>query len=306
MILIIFSEFSKVMVAIGETSSVEIVDLLSTSTQCQNFPNLSRSGYGARGELDYNGNRIVCGGYPSTDKCETFLNGQWVSMEPLNEARSFSSIIKFPFLNDSVSLFSTGSYDPYLNSAEVLVNGKWEKWYVPLPVNIGAHCMVILNSTTVILIGGKQDSVAYSSKTYFLDIRTQTWFKGPELKFGRRAHSCARIPSKSQSSQYSIIAAGGYNDRDMSSVEILDEGLNEWRQGPELPYPICCSAIVKHPLGGVALIGGRANTRTKLVTIYQLPHAGDDAKWELMPQKLKFSRYHPTAFFVPDELADYC
>ena len=166
--------------------------------------------------------------------------------------------------------------------------------------------MVMLNSTTVILIGGKQDNVEYSSKTYFLDIQTQNWFKGPELKFGRRAHSCERIPSNSQSTQYSIIAAGGFNDQDMSSVEILDGGLNEWRKGPELPYPICCSAIVKHPLGGVALIGGRANSSTKLVTIYHLPHAGDDAKWELMPQKLKFARYHPTAFFVQDELADNC
>ena len=150
---------------LGFTNSVEIVDLLSTSTQCQNFPNFPRSGYGASGELDNNGNPIVCGGYPSTANCETFLNGQWVSRELLNEARSDSSIIKSPFLNESVSLFLTGSLNPDLNSAEVLVNGKWEKWSVPLPVTIGSHCMVKVNSSALILIGGIQDG-STSSRTH--------------------------------------------------------------------------------------------------------------------------------------------
>ena len=289
------------MVAIGETDSVEIVDLLSTSTQCQNFPDFPRSDRGASGELDYNGNPIVCGGYSVTNKCKTFINGQWASRGPLNAARSFSSIIKSPFLNDSVSLFLTGSYSPQLNSAEVLVNGKWEKWSVPLPVTISYHCMVKVNSSALILIGGIQDGVSNSRKTFILDLTNQKWSNGPLLNFGRYAHSCARIPTNSQSSGYSVIVVGGFDGHDMSSVEILDEGSNEWRQGPELPQPICCSNAVEHPLGGVALIGG-----LMVDTIYQLPHAGEDAKWKLMPQKLKFARYYPTAFLVQDELADYC
>ena len=121
------------MVAMGDEISVEIIDLLSTTAQCQNFPNFPRSDRGSSGELDYNGNPKVCGGTPPTERCETFKNGQWVSSEPLNAARSYSSILKSPFLNDSVSLFLTGSWIPNLNSAEVLVNGKWEKWSNPLP-----------------------------------------------------------------------------------------------------------------------------------------------------------------------------
>ena len=301
---------SKVLVATGwsptATNSVEIVDLLSTSNICQNFPNFPKATRGANGELDMNGNPILCGGDPPTNDCETFVNGSWISGNPLIEGRYYSSMIKLPFVNDPISLFITGSYTPLLNSAEVLINGKWESWPAILPGKIGGHCMVMLNSTTIMIIGGKQDDVLYSNKTHFLDMQTKNWVKGPELKFGRRAHSCARIPSKNQSSEYSIIVVGGSNGQDLSSVEIWDEGLKGWRQGPELPYPICCSAIVEHPLGGVALIGGRANSSTLLNTIYYLPHAGVDAKWELMPQKLQMARYYHTAFLVPDEIADYC
>ena len=42
----------------------------------------------------------------------------------------------------------------------------------------------------------------------------------------------------------SIIVVGGWSDAEISSVEILDEGSNQWRKGPDLPFPICCSAMV--------------------------------------------------------------
>ena len=161
--------------------------------------------------------------------------------------------------------------------------------------------MVKVNSSALILIGGIQDGWYYSSRTHILDLTNQKWSDGPELKSGRLGHSCAIIPTNSQSSGYSVIVVGGFDGHDMSSVEILDEGTNEWRQGPELPHPICCSAAVEHPLGGVALIGGLLND-----SIYQLSHAGEDAKWELLPQKLKIPRYQHLAFVVQDELVDYC
>ena len=311
----LFLEFSKVMVATGFTSSgssnsVEIVDFLSTSTQCQNFPNFPRLTTVARGELDNNGNPIVCGGFPSDDKsstnqCETFLNGSWVSCQPMTESRTEFSFIKFPVVNDSVSLFLTGSYSPLLDSAEFLVNGKWERWSVPLPVKIGSHCMVMLNSTAFILIGGKQDDEVFSKRSHIFDITNQKWSDGPKLLTARVAPNCARIPTNNQSSEYSIIVVGGFNGMDLSSVELLDEGSNEWRKGPKLPYPIYGAAIVEHPLGGVALIGGRDGIN-KIENIYHLQHGGNNAQWELLPQKLRVARQEHTAFLVPDELADYC
>ncbi len=100
--------------------------------------------------------------------------------------------------------------------------------------------------------------------------------------------------------------AGGFNGRDMSSVEILDVESNQWRKGPELPFPICCSAMVEHPSGGVVLIGGRRDGSTYLDTIFHLPHAGEDAQWKEFPQKLNVARGFHTAFLVPDTVADSC
>ena len=65
----------------------------------------------------------------------------------------------------------------------------------------------------------------------------------------------------------------------MSSVEILDEGSNEWRQGPDLPFGIFGGAMVEDPEGGVILIGGSAHSNPYyLDTLFRLSHVGDGAK----------------------------
>ena len=287
-------------------NSVEIIDLLSNFTQCPNFPNFPRSTYGANCELDNNDNPIVCGGQPETDDCQSFVNDSWVSIQPLTQTRSLYATMKSPFLNNSFILFLTGGLTPFSDSAEVFVNGVWQKWPINLPTKIGDHCMIMFNSTALILIGGNQDNTAFSTSTHIYDTENQKWSDGPVLNFGRVAHRCARIPANSQSSEHSIVVVGGFNGYSMSSIEILDEGSNEWRLGPELPLPVCCSVIVEHPLGGIALIGGRTNDNTPLNTIYRLPNTGEDTSWELMPQQLQVARYHHTAFLVPNEVVDFC
>ncbi len=58
----------------------------------------------------------------------------------------------------------------------------------------------------------------------------------------------------------SIIVASGWNGTSrLSSVEILDEGLNEWQTGPELPFGIDGSRMVDDLNGGVVLIGGESS-----------------------------------------------
>ena len=287
-------------------NSVEIIDLLSTVIQCPNFPNFPRSSYFTNGGLDNNDNPIVCGGQPCTNDCQSFVNDSWVSIQPLTQIRSLYATMKSPFLNDSFSLFLTGSLDPLSDSGEIFVNGVWQKWPINLPTKIGYHCMVMLNSTALILISGTQNAVVLSPRTHIFDIANQKWSDGPVLNLARIGHSCARISSNSTSSGHSIVVVGGYTGHDISSVEILDEGSNEWRQGPELPLPICCSVIVEHPLGGIALIGGRTNDVVFLNTIYRLANAGEDTAWELMPQQLQVARHFHTAFLVPNEVADFC
>ena len=110
-------------------------------------------------------------------------------------------------------------------------------------------------------------------------------------------HSCGKIRRNKESQEMSIIVADGYDGSSrLSSVEILDEGSNEWQTGPELPFAIDECQMVEDQNGGVVLIGGHNN----LGTLYQLPHGGQDAVWTKMEQKMKTGRYQHTAFLVPD------
>ncbi len=90
----------------------------------------------------------------------------------------------------------------------------------------------------------------------------------------------------------------------MLSVEILDEGSNEWQTGPEDPSEIVGSQMVEDQNGGVVLIGGLSSSVGILNTLYQLPHGGKDAVWKKMEQKMKTGRYWHTAFMVPANTVD--
>jgi hypothetical protein len=205
-------------------------------------------------------------------------------------------------------LLVTGGYDDSgsdLNSAEMLTEEGWESNIPSLPVTIYAHCMVTVNSTTVMAIGGYQNGQDFSEKTFYFSFGEESWTKGPELKNKRGWHSCAKIRRNKESQEMSIIAAGGYFDgSSLSSVEILDEGSNQWQTGPELPFGISNSQMVEDQNGGVVVIGGRSSSLSSLDTLYQLSHGGQDAVWTKMEQKMKTGRRQHTAFLVPDNIVD--
>jgi hypothetical protein len=89
----------------------------------------------------------------------------------------------------------------------------------------------------------------------------------------------------------------------MTSVEILDEGASEWRNGPDLPFGIIDASLVEDSEGGVILVGGESRDDQYLQTLFRLSDAGDQTKWVELPQKLKTGRKAHTAFLVPDQHA---
>jgi hypothetical protein len=234
-------------------------------------------------------------------------NNQWVSSASMNSVRNSAAAAQ---LQDG-KLLATGGYNDSvspLNSAEMLTEDGWESNIPSLPVTISYHCMVTVNSTTVMVIGGYQNGL-YSGKTFYFTFGEESWTEGPELKNKRRYHSCGKIRRNKESQEMSIIVAGGSDLQQppgsdlssrLSSVEILHEGSNEWQTGPDLPFGIYISQMVEDQNRGVVLIGGLGN----LYTLFQLPHGGQDAVWTKMEQKMKTGRYHHAAFLVPDNIAD--
>ncbi len=304
-----FKDFSKVLICGGDgpyTDTCEVINLASSASTCKNPPNFPAKISQAFGRLGFKENPILCGGYQNgaySNKCYILENNMWVSSYSMDWARAYAAAAQWQDCNYLVAGGSPDS-NSYLKSAEMLTEEGWEKNIQPLPVTFSAHCMVTLNLTTVMVIGGFQDR-KYSGKTFYFTFGEERWTEGPELKNKRKWHSCGKIRRNNESQEINIIVAGGSDGSPiLSSVEILDEGSNEWQTGPELPLGIYGSQMVEDQNGGVVLIGGYSAPAENLDTLFQLPHGGQDAVWTKMEQKMKIKRHSHTAFLVPDSLVN--
>jgi hypothetical protein len=304
----LFLGFSKLLVCVGvSTDTCEVINLASSVSTCKNPPNFPAKVNKAIGGLGLKENPILCGGWQNdvrSNKCYSLENNEWVSSASMNSVRAFAAAAQ---LKDG-KILVTGGYDGSgsdLNSAEMLTEEGWKNNIPSLPVTIYAHCMVTVNSKTVMVIGGVQNG-PISGKTFYFTFGEESWTKGPQLKNKRRYHSCGKIRRNKESQEMSIIVAGGSDGlfSYLSSVEILDEGCNEWQTGPELPFEIEDSQMVEDQNGGVVLIGGQSPSFGNLDTLYQLSHGGQDAVWTKMEQKMKTGRHGHTAFMVPDNTVD--
>ena len=289
------------------TNIVEIIDLEDPTSTCTDLPSYPLHFVGAVSTLGPNENPIICGGNTlatSTKTCYTYEGKMWSSFPSMNAGRSFAASLPSPYQNKSHLLFVTGGMDDagFSNTGEILTEEGWRYLSNPLPATIHSHCAVLFNATTAFLIGGYQSNKYPVGITYFFNSDNENWIEGPQLKNVRSNPSCARIKENSQSSKYSVIAAGGNNGVvQLSSVEILEEGANEWVAGPELPREISTSSMVEYSDGGVFLIGG--NSKVGVVdTIFYLAHG--QSEWVEMPQKLKTGRQLVSSLLVPDEIAN--
>jgi len=306
----LFKGLSKVLICGGYNPSIdtcEVINLASSASTCKNPPNYPAKVFLAIGGLGFKVNPILCGGIQNnaySKNCYSLENNKWVSSASMNSARAYAAADQ----SKDGKLLVTGGFDGSpsgsLNSAEMLTEEGWESNIPSLPVTIRNHCMVTVNSTTVMAISGIQND-RYSRKTFYFNFGEESWTEGPELKNNRIYHSCGKIRRNKESQEMSIIVAGGkYGQSYLSSVEILNIGSNEWQTGPELPLGIYSSQIVEDQNGGVVMIGGLTSDDDILDTLYQLPHGGQDAVWTKMEQKMKTGRHEHTAFMVPDNIVD--
>jgi hypothetical protein len=307
---------TKLLVGVGSAigkrriDTIEIIDLESVSTNCKNFANFPLKLSGSFGGLGFQDKPVICGGTDVenmiSNNCYYLEGNKWTFSPSMNRARAFAAISPSPYPSKSQKNFVTGGIDgdKQLDTAEVLTEQGWETLPQTLPVNISSHCSVLVNSTTVMVIGGSQNSQV-SSNTFIFNTENEIWNDGPQLKNERRHHSCGIIRKNNQSEEFSIIVAGGVDQSRLSSIEILDLGSNEWRKGPDFPFEIYASQMVEDQNGGVVLIGGEYRTSGwTLDNLYQLPHGGEDSEWIKMKQTLKIGKRNHVAFFVPDNIVD--
>jgi hypothetical protein len=243
-------------------NTIEVIDLNSPPKSCKNLPDFPLKVADALGGLGFKDRPKMCGGYfrnVDYNNCYNLERNEWIPASSMNSKRSCTSFASSPYPSKPHKLFVAGGSDngpfSYLSSAEVLTDHGWKILSETLPVNICCHCSVLVNSTTVMLIGGIKDA-EHSATTFYFNTKNKIWVEGPTLKNKRAPAGCGRIRMDSQSQEFSTIVVGGFNGASkLSSVELLDDGAKKWRDGPEFPYNIYGPTMVEDPNGGVILVG---------------------------------------------------
>ena len=289
-----------------DLKDIEVIDLKSSLNKCQLLPNFPIALNGAFGGLGFRDNPLICGGTNGLSiysECYSYEDKEWKKADPMAKYRSLPAFD--PNSDGTGNIFVTGGclFNMATNTSEVLTRSGWQSLIPAMPIALCAPCMVAINSTTFMVIGGRlMDAV--STKTYFINTVNNIWIEGPPLLFGRFKHSCSKIKKNSQSHQMNVIIAGGYYHdtyKLTNSVEIFNVETNQWSFGPALPFPMAGSQMVEDGNGGVVVVGGFQDDE-ELDTFFLLKHV--EAQWIKMDFQLKTGRYYFTAFFIPDEITN--
>ena len=101
--------------------------------------------------------------------CYIFKSGSWITGPGMVYVKHHAAMTQSPFTYKPQSLFVTGGFGPSygLSIGEILTDSGWEVFSPSLPVTIYQHCMVLINSTAALVIGGIQNG-GYSTQTYMI------------------------------------------------------------------------------------------------------------------------------------------
>ncbi len=165
---------------------VEIIDLESTSSKCSFVSQFPINLFGQMGYFGFQNNPLVCGGgNPQVKECYVYKDDTWnLSPYSMTTPRQSSMITQSPFAsNKSIILYLVGGQNSggVLSTSEVLTEKGWELFQPPFPGTISVHCMLLINVTTVMVIGGKFNSL-HSARTYYMSDGSRQWIPGPNLK----------------------------------------------------------------------------------------------------------------------------
>ncbi len=108
-------------------------------------------------------------------------------------------------------------------STTEFVSPDGSSYYGPdLPYAMEKHCLVRLNSSTAMLIGGYNREEGGYRNTFFYDFNSETFTKGPDSLEHRENHACGVIRDTGDGSM--IVVAVGGSSHTSSSSELFFEG----------------------------------------------------------------------------------
>jgi hypothetical protein len=103
-----------------------------------------------------------------------------------------------------------------------------------LPFPMSGHCMVNINNSMIMIIVGYYSNNDYSRQTFFMDIESETFIKGPIQNYGRTKLQCSLIqntvgpPAILVTGQHQIVLD---DPPDFGDILYLNNS-NNWLAGP--------------------------------------------------------------------------
>ena len=253
-----------------------------------------------RTELITNSNKCECFGYNQSE---------WIAIPGPPTCEYYSASAKLIDQVDGKTRFVIAGGDIYkdqFNDVHAYDGKTWQS-LPDLPSPVSQHCIVAINDTVLLSIGGRSLEHDEKNKTYFFNSEVNRWFPGPDLITERKSCSCSTVNWKNPSNGDSdkvVVIAGGYNNRiDLDSVELLymNDISKGWQPGPKMPYAVYHAILVQYK-ESVVLVGGDGHYDVDRYRIYQL--SSPDGTWIEMKQTLPIEVNKPIAFLIPDELID--
>ncbi len=304
----------------SETRTTELISLSSKEKMCRkiaDFPHFIDGSDGGILVLNKVRYPIICGGH-GTVACYVFdsTKRRWILIEGREKPRKRFRAASVVLADDKTLWRTGGQYGAItgimLKSTELVTFDHGKSLETPfnyragpdLPIEIAYHCMVQVNSTTAMLIGGRNKK-GYHNNTYLFDITSEDklkhWVKGPDLSTARQWHSCGVLTNPGDGNHKVVIAAGGCCRR--SSTEMWVVGSSQgWTRGPDLPSGLWGSWGVVTPDGKALLLpGGRSNEQFSS-KILKLAYENGRWSWTKLDQELEVPRRNHMAFLVPDSL----
>ena len=209
----------------------EIRDMHQLHLKCDETVGFER--YAAVGSLLEGNHLMICGGKGSNGQFQTCTsknldNGNLTEVPMISKRYAASSVS----LNDSFMWIVGGSDDTRDLSTSEFISVKHGSTLGPLlPFTVRFHCLVLINSSTVFLIGGNQNGITSNKVWIFNPTNDFSIVPGNKMVIKRRTHACSRMTDDYENAL--VMVAGGINENGdtLDSTEIFNISSNEWISG---------------------------------------------------------------------------
>jgi len=180
---------------------------------------------------------LLCGGWDggmvgaNYSECHhlNLQTNHWEPHAPLNSKRYLAASVDTP---KGWLVMGGNDGSSYVSSSEILVGGKFEN-SITLPHPVIGHCVVKLNSSSFLLIGGditEDDGEKSDNRDVYMFDLTGKFTKLTPMIEPRYSHSCALVDNT-----VVVVGGMGQNFKRHNSMEILSLSSLSWSYGPALP-----------------------------------------------------------------------